>query len=109
MINFAAQPLQARQSRSVDLASFNRGQHRTSWLARMLTIAKAAMRRDSGDFRERIFYRLAGGPKLHFSEAGRVDEQHSRGQVDQVPVGRRMSTFPIFDANIPGLAVLHSS
>src|SRR5215469_10250342 len=103
MFKFATKATEAVKPVRINLSRRNTCNHGTSGLYLVLTIAKSAMDRERGNFGEGLCDRRVASPELHLAKSRCVDQEHTRGQPDQVPVSCSVPSFAVFVAHAPGL------
>ena len=84
----------------VEPAVGERRADRAAGLALVAAVAEAARRRDVGDVVEGGLDALVGAEDLERPDPGRVDEQRSAGQLEQLAMGRRVAAARVRSADL---------
>ena len=77
MVQFATKMTEAIEPVGLNLSRRNTCNHGTSGLSLVLTIAKSAMDRERGNFREGLCDRRVASPELHLAKSRCVDQKHT--------------------------------
>ena len=96
--NLRAQFFIALPSPAIQFARLNRRPHRAAIFDGVTAIPEAAVRGESGDFRESGIQALGSGPHLQLAHPWRIDERAAIRQSQQFPISRGVTaatvTFP---------------
>src|SRR5215472_1545642 len=99
MLQFATKATETIEPVHVNLSRCNTRNHSTSGLSLVLTIAKSAVDGERGNFREGLCDRRIASPELHLAESRCVDQEHTGGQPDEVPVSCSVPSLAVFFAH----------